>query len=301
MGKTNTTQDVDALNDISTQDIDSTITKSSTNADIMPMATAAATGQKSIIDVGEVSSIASGNNIYINQNNTLKQIDYDALATAILNKLSSQSFSTLETSAKNVIGALNELNGKRLFDITYYDANTSYINVENRAAAIKHVCDNFTKNRTYTLFMIRYYDGYYFNYIFTRSASGEKIVLEYTYWLSINIWRERSSGWAIEQSFLNDTDLFSGTPIPSGANLNDYTTPGIYICSSSQTAETILNLPETIASGFTLLVLPVNPSSNVVNQILKPSSNGSAIYMRGSTTSGINETWYKYTGEAITS
>ena len=41
-------------------------------------------------------------------------IDYDKLATAILNKLSSQSFSSLDTTAKTVLGAVNELNSKSL-------------------------------------------------------------------------------------------------------------------------------------------------------------------------------------------
>ena len=40
------------------------------------------------------------------------QIDYDKLATAILNKLSTQSFSSLETTAKTVLGGINELNSK---------------------------------------------------------------------------------------------------------------------------------------------------------------------------------------------
>lgn len=39
------------------------------------------------------------------------QIDYDQLATAILNKLSTQSFSSLDTTAKTLVGAVNELNG----------------------------------------------------------------------------------------------------------------------------------------------------------------------------------------------
>lgn len=39
------------------------------------------------------------------------QIDYDQLATAILNKLSTQSFSSLDTTSKTVLGAIDELNG----------------------------------------------------------------------------------------------------------------------------------------------------------------------------------------------
>lgn len=40
------------------------------------------------------------------------QIDYDQLATAILNKLSTQSFSSLDTTSKTVLGAIDELNSK---------------------------------------------------------------------------------------------------------------------------------------------------------------------------------------------
>lgn len=39
------------------------------------------------------------------------QIDYDKLASAILNKLSTQSFSSLDTTSKTVLGAIDELNG----------------------------------------------------------------------------------------------------------------------------------------------------------------------------------------------
>ena len=42
------------------------------------------------------------------------QIDYDQLATAILNKLSTQSFSSLDTTSKTVLGAIDELNSKSL-------------------------------------------------------------------------------------------------------------------------------------------------------------------------------------------
>lgn len=46
------------------------------------------------------------------------QIDYDQLATAILNKLSTQSFSSLDTTSKTVLGAIDELNSKRTLKIT---------------------------------------------------------------------------------------------------------------------------------------------------------------------------------------
>lgn len=41
------------------------------------------------------------------------QIDYDQLATAILNKLSTQSFSSLDTTSKTVLGAIDELNSNK--------------------------------------------------------------------------------------------------------------------------------------------------------------------------------------------
>ena len=89
----------------------STTTLPSEANDLNPLAESVTTGQKNIISVDEASSVSSGNNIYINQDNKLMQIDYDTLATAILNKLSTQSFNSLNTSSKLVLDAINELNG----------------------------------------------------------------------------------------------------------------------------------------------------------------------------------------------
>lgn len=89
-------------------------------------------GTVSILDKATTSSIAAGDKVFVNQDDALKQIDYDQLATAILNKLSTQSFSSLGTSAKNVIGALNELNSntRTIFrgNITDLD-NTPYSHI----------------------------------------------------------------------------------------------------------------------------------------------------------------------------
>lgn len=90
----------------------STTTLPSEANDLNPLAESVTTGQKNIISVDEASSVSSGNNIYINQDNKLMQIDYDTLATAILNKLSTQSFNSLNTSSKLVLDAINELNSK---------------------------------------------------------------------------------------------------------------------------------------------------------------------------------------------
>lgn len=53
----------------------------------------------------------------VNNSEAYKALVND-VAEAILGKLTSKSFSGLETTAKNVIGALNELNSKRTLKIT---------------------------------------------------------------------------------------------------------------------------------------------------------------------------------------
>lgn len=50
----------------------------------------------------------------VNNSEAYKALVND-VAEAILGKLTSKSFSGLETTAKNVIGALNELNSKKIF------------------------------------------------------------------------------------------------------------------------------------------------------------------------------------------
>ena len=57
------------------------------------------------------------------------QIDYDQLASAILDKLSTKQYSELDTTAKTVLGALDELNGKNIFygtAINYNDDMNDY-------------------------------------------------------------------------------------------------------------------------------------------------------------------------------
>ena len=59
------------------------------------------------------------------------QIDYDQLATAILNKLSTQSFSSLDTTSNTVLGAIDELNSKTDFVFTSLDDfQTKIANIE---------------------------------------------------------------------------------------------------------------------------------------------------------------------------
>lgn len=97
------------INNGEIENVNTTTPPSEAN-ELNPLAESVTTGQKNIISVDEASSVSSGNNIYINQDNKLMQIDYDTLATAILNKLSTQSFNSLNTSSKSVLDAINELN-----------------------------------------------------------------------------------------------------------------------------------------------------------------------------------------------
>lgn len=81
-------------------------------------------GTSPILEKPAASSPKTGDKLLMNQDNAVKQIDYDALATAILNKLSSQNFSSLSTSAKTVLGAVNELNSKSMTN-SIWNENTS--------------------------------------------------------------------------------------------------------------------------------------------------------------------------------
>lgn len=69
---------------------------------------------KNILTVDDATTIADNDTLFVGQNSQLKQIDYDLLADAILNKISSKSYSELDTTVKTLIGAINELNGKSL-------------------------------------------------------------------------------------------------------------------------------------------------------------------------------------------
>ena len=66
----------------------------------------------------------------VNNSEAYKALVND-VAEAILGKLTSKSFSGLETTAKNVIGALNELNSKILIG-----ANKRYIKVVSNSSAL---------------------------------------------------------------------------------------------------------------------------------------------------------------------
>lgn len=84
------------------------VTEQSTN-EIMPMA---ASGETNFASLPEKATPASGDMFLMEDSEDTKKINYDKLADAILNKLTSKTYSGLETTAKNFVTAINELNSK---------------------------------------------------------------------------------------------------------------------------------------------------------------------------------------------
>lgn len=88
------------------------VTEQSTN-EIMPMA---ASGETNFASLKEKTTPASGDMFLMEDSEDTKKINYDKLADAILNKLTSKTYSGLETTAKNFVAAINELNSKSIFN-----------------------------------------------------------------------------------------------------------------------------------------------------------------------------------------
>ncbi len=87
-----------------------------------------------------------------------------------------------------------------------------------------------------------------------------------------------------------------GTNIPSGANLNDYTQPGVYYVSSSTVAATLLNSPLS-GTGFRLEICCTAMTNRFIQKIYA-NSMVPAIFMRSYGTNGFGS-WYKVPVEAI--
>lgn len=88
-----------------------------------------------------------------------------------------------------------------------------------------------------------------------------------------------------------------GINITENADLNDYTTPGIYQCPTTSIAGTLTNSPVSATNTFRLEVKTIN-ASNRFMQTIYPLS-GSEYYVRKYTSSGW-QPWYKFAGEVVT-
>lgn len=192
----------------------------------------AETGTQNITEVTEASSIATGDNIYLNHSNQLQQIDYDKLATAILNKLSTQSFSSLETTAKTVLGGINELNSKSYLlqggtaipngsDMNNYDSPGNYY-VTSSSTAQSFANTPFTN--AFTL-KVEYANGTaYPCQTFTEFSSGKKA------------WRLKgSSGWNDYVYFSDDAAL----PLPLMNNMRKIHTGWIRVAKYQAESTTV--------------------------------------------------------------
>lgn len=70
-----------------------------------------------------------------------------------------------------------------------------------------------------------------------------------------------------------------GTPIPSGANLDDYTNPGNYYSVSTANTGTLSNLPGRVKTGFRLEVI-ANTANSWLKQIMYPNGDLQQIWIR---------------------
>ena len=76
-------------------------------------------------------------------------IDYDKLATAILNKLTSKTF-TLDQGTKTLIAAINELNSKTSNEIKFTYKNYPVDSFENISAMLRQCADDMpSDSKTY--------------------------------------------------------------------------------------------------------------------------------------------------------
>lgn len=97
---------------------------------------------------------------------------------------------------------------------------------------------------------------------------------------------------------LSNTALLGlGTSIPSGSDLNNYKTPGVFFANSSQTSQQISNNPAT--TPFRLTVEVINDVGRICQTLIPTSISGGIFYKRLFTSTGW-QSWYKFQGEAVT-
>lgn len=208
------------------------------------------------------------------------------------------SISQLDTTAKTLVGAIDELNSKSYLlqggtaipsgaDMNDY---TEIGNYYCNANSIAQTLENCPTTSAFTLKVENAVgessagSSGYIRQTFTEHDTGRKIVR----------YRVNSTGtWKPFVYFSDDATLFAGTAIQSGDDLNDYTTPGIYRSTVSSITASLLNIPEIFSSGFSMLVFNMLLATNV--QVIFAGNN---MYMRISNTGGW-QSWYKFTGTVI--
>lgn len=83
----------------------------------------------------------------------------------------------------------------------------------------------------------------------------------------------------------------------AGDDLNDFTTPGIYRCTTSGIAGQVLNMPSSLAqqAGGRLLVFNVGGSGRYIQLYI---SSGTRFWLRSNTSAGWLS-WYEYAGTQV--
>lgn len=207
------------------------------------------------------------------------------------------SISQLDTTAKTLVGAIDELNSKSYLlqggmqilnnaDMNDYVTPGNYFCVSNVVAGTLSNCPfthafnlkvEFSNGRGLPCQIYREYDTGRIAYRVQPSSN--------------------SSSWSQYVYFSDDATIFAGTAIRPGDDLNDYTTPGIYYSASQSVSSTLANTPETIRSGFAMFVFPMSAN---ISQVIFLGDAGGVMYTRSTITSGFQK-WYKFDGTLISS
>lgn len=224
-------------------------------------------------------------------------IDYDKLADAMLNKLTSKTYS-LDQGEKTLIAALDELNSK-----TFLLKHGIEIDIDEDLNNLVEPGTYFSKSSTITGTLTNCPMSIYGFFMTVSYATGtDPLFIRQTIYGRTDsftpimyVRHKSSSEWGEWCSFSEDATLFRGTSIQSGDDLDDYTAPGVYYCSNSYISGTLLHLPEAILTGFALLVLPKSGATCV--QIIFCSG---IIYSRFHNDGGFVN-WYKFAGTVISS
>lgn len=102
----------------------------------------------------------------------------------------------------------------------------------------------------------------------------------------------KTSDLTNDSGFVNINMFGVPTAIPSGADLNDYTTPGHYTAATGAIAGSLTNSPITV--NFSLFV--IYRTDTLMSQIMIASNR--YLYLRYMSSSGW-EPWYRFTGTAV--